>query len=58
MNNPVFIITPKLYTSLSQQQHTDVLKELKGFFNYYYLPMNTKSDLSINYEKKEAHEQP
>lgn len=52
MNNPVFIITPKLYTSLSQQQHTDVLKELKGFFYYYYLPMNTKSDLSINYEKR------
>ena len=52
MNNPVFIITPKLYTSLSQQQHTDVLKELKTFFNYYYLPMNTKSDLSINYEKR------
>lgn len=51
-NNPVLLITPKLYSSLNQQQHTAILKELKTFFSYYYLPMNTKSDLSINYEKK------
>ena len=51
LNNPVIMITPKLYASLSQQQHTAILKELKSFFSYYYLPMNTKSDISINYEK-------
>ena len=51
-NNPVLFITPKLYSSLSQNQHTAILKELKSFFSYYYLPMNTKSDLSINYEKR------
>ena len=51
MNNPVIMITPKLYANLSQEQHTSVLKELKQFFGYYYLPMNTKSDISINYEK-------
>jgi hypothetical protein len=54
MNNPIFFITPKLYASLTQQQHTGILKELKHFFSYYYLPMNTKSDLSINYEKRET----
>ena len=51
-NNPVILITPKLYSSLSQNQHTAILKELKNFFSYYYLPMNTKSDLSINYERR------
>jgi hypothetical protein len=53
-NNPVVMITPKLYASLSQEQHTSVLKELKKFFGYYYLPMNTKSDISINYEKSKT----
>jgi len=52
MNNPILYITPRLYSSLSQTQHTEILKELKSFFSYYYLPMNTKSDLSINYEKR------
>ena len=51
LNNPIIMITPKLYLSLSQEQHTAVLKEIKNYFNYYYLPLNTKSDISINYEK-------
>jgi hypothetical protein len=52
MNNPIFMITPRLYTSLTQNQHTQVLKKIKDFFSYYYLPMNVKSDISINYEKR------
>ena len=51
-NNPVMMITPKLYSKLSQQQHDSILKQLKQFFEYYYLPMTIKSDISINYEKR------
>ena len=51
-NNPVMMITPKLYSKLSQNQHDSVLKQLKKFFEYYYLPMTVKSDISINYEKR------
>ena len=50
-NNPVMMITPKLYSSLNSVQHTAILKSLKKFFEYYYLPMSVKSDISINYEK-------
>ena len=45
-------LTPKLYTNLTQEQHTDILKTLKNYFQYYYLPMNISSDISINYEKR------
>ncbi len=54
MNNPIITITPKLYVNLTEKQRTDVLKKLKEFFSYYYLPMNIKSDLSLNYEKRET----
>ena len=53
-NNPIMLLTPKLYTSLAKEQHTDILKTLKTFFEYYYLPMNISSDISINYEKRET----
>lgn len=51
-NNPIILLTPKLYTSLTKEQHTEILKILKTFFEYYYLPMNISSDISINYEKR------
>lgn len=50
-NNPVIMITPKLYKIMNKSQHTTVLKSIKSFFEYYYLPMNIKSDISLNYEK-------
>ena len=50
-NNPILMITPKLYKIMNKSQHTEVLKILKTFFEYYYLPMNIKSDISLNYEK-------
>lgn len=52
LNQPVFMITPSTFKKLSQKQHTDILKQLKDFFSYYYVPLNITSDLSINYEKK------
>lgn len=51
-DNPVMYITPKIYSKLNSDQHTKILKSLKQFFDYYYLPMSIKSDISINYEKR------
>jgi hypothetical protein len=48
---PVFMIKPSIYSKLNQTQHNTILKELKSYFGYYYLPMTVKSDISINYEK-------
>lgn len=52
LEKPILIITPSIFKKLSQKQHTDILKTLKDFFSYYYVPLNIKSDLSLNYEKK------
>ena len=52
--NPIFMITPRLYKKLSEEQHTAILKQLKIYFSYYYLPMNVKSDISLNYEQKQT----
>lgn len=51
-DTPVFMITPSVYKNLSNKQHTEILKKLKSYFSYYYIPMNIKSDISINYEKR------
>jgi hypothetical protein len=52
LKQPIITITPTIFKKLSQKQHTDILKTLKDFFSYYYVPLNIKSDLSINYEQK------
>ena len=51
-NKSIILITPKLYKIMNKTQHEAFLKKLKSYFEYYYLPMNIKSHISINYEKK------
>ena len=48
----ILFVTPSVYKSLTDEEQTKILRLLKQYFSYYYLPLNIKSDISLNYEKR------